>query len=73
MLIEKVNISFCFDVIYFIILKYYQIVSYIKNVIKISNMYIKENKCQFSLNYAVDQVADDLVFILKRLNTAYKE
>ena len=40
---------------------------------------IKENKCLFSLNYADDQViiiaqdAEDLEFILKRLNKAYKE
>ena len=38
---------------------------------------IKENKCLFSLNYADVQViiaqdADDLEFILKRLNNTYK-
>ena len=39
---------------------------------------IEENKFLFSLNYADDQViiaqdANDLEFILKRLNKAYKE
>ena len=39
---------------------------------------IEEKKCLFSLNYADDQViipqdAEDLEFILKRLNKAYKE
>ena len=39
---------------------------------------IEENKFLFSLNYADDQViiaqyAEDLEFILKRLNKAYKE
>jgi Reverse transcriptase (RNA-dependent DNA polymerase). len=39
---------------------------------------IEDNKCLFPLNYADDQVkiaqdADDLEFILKRLNKAYRE
>ena len=39
---------------------------------------IEENKCQFSLNYADDQVitaqnANDLESILRRMNKAYKE
>ena len=31
---------------------------------------IEENKCLFSPNYIDDQDADDLQFILRRLNTA---
>jgi hypothetical protein len=38
---------------------------------------VEESKCLFSLNYADDviitQNVDDLEFILKSLNTAYKE